>query len=459
MKIPLSNSRLRLELRAALFASIRIHPMLFPILLLSIPWVSAQAGTKAQEEKWVSYQVEPYVDSSVTFREAKFLESSSGLLTYVSGAILRRSRPKGILRWEIAAMGIDIANTWMDDLSFQNGARGMIALGPRLEREPDNLDSEGPWEIAWEPRVVMQSLNDGIDWQALPLSQAHGLGAVAGKGLWWSTSFDPPEFLMASGNQGKTWRNVKVEIPGYSYKVMSVKLLDPDGPWLSASGPTGGEYVLHSPDGGKTWKDRTPPGSNTIMNPFFREMGGLHFLLGDTCLYVTSDFGGSWQKRPLPDIHLSRNEYKLTASQSRLWLSTDLKKNFVSSDGGQNWIGLTWPYAEGELWAQGRHVVLEKKDGTLFVSDDQGQSWEEINLKPLKTVWKGQWRGQGWAATNYGLYRTSDWGRRWRRQDLGSSQAKIDVIQSTEILRDTLFIKTSTGTYYGSGEPIHFLQR
>lgn len=426
-----------------------------PFLAL-LCWVN---WAEARNENWISYPPGPYVDSAVTFHEARFLDSPSGLLTYVSGSVLRRSRPKGILRWEIAAMGMDIRNPWVDGLSFQSGARGLIALGPRLERTPDNLEGDGIPEIAWEPRVVLQSLNGGLDWQALPLSQAHAMGAVESRGLWWCSSFDPPEFLMASRDRGKSWRNVKVEIPNYAYKVMSIQLLDPDGPWIRASGPAGGEYVLYSPDGGKTWEDRTPPGSDAILNPFFRQLDGRHFLLGDSCLYVTSDFGVHWRKLPLPDAHSSRNEYKLMASQSRLWLSTVLKKNFVSYDWGQTWIGMTWPYAEGELWAQGRHVVLEKKDGVLFVSDDEGQSWEEIELASLKTVWRGRWREEGWAATNYGLYRTSDWGKRWRRQDLGSSQAKIDVIHHAEILRDTLFLKTSTGSYFGSGEPIQFLRR
>lgn len=133
-------------------------------------------------------------------------------------------------------------------------------------------------------------------------------------------------------------------------------------------------------------------------------------------LWLTSNQGlfryqaGSWQPAGLND-QLINGLYQLNAD---LWLATGHQGLFVSRDQGQSWQpkGLQGREA-GPLAVLGQRWVVAL-EGNLFVTDNQGQNWQPAQWRPqpVKKFWPA---GQGlWAQTPEDLRYSADGGLHWR---------------------------------------------
>jgi hypothetical protein len=321
------------------------------------------------------------------------------------------------------------------------GARGILAKG------------EAEWTFPGDsavrmPRTVRHSLDGGVTWRDLPVTQAWCMDAVEFRKRWICAG--QLGNLYSSMDSGKTWQNVPIkwDLPGADVWTFS----DSCGIWATIEIPGQGLRLFFSVDGVLPWSDRTPPRADLgVTSRFIKKVGNYHVLLAAQSLFISSDTGKNWIERPLPDAAVSKYYYAMTATNSKLWMENNTGNKYVSKDWGVTWTALSALGQAGQFWADGRYVVIQGGTNQMSISDDEGETWEEFNTESLIPVWKGDWHGKKWMACNFGLYQSLDSGRNWKRKEVGISVKTFQWISGFTVRGDSMLASTEYGLYLGNG--------
>ena len=188
---------------------------------------------------------------------------------------------------------------------------------------------------------LLASRNGGKDWQPTTFSNADAMALAAPP--------SNPQIMYAAGHDvfykstdaGTTWRTVTTDLPGLDIHGLTVDPENADRVYAHVVG----FGIFSSEDGGSKWtklSDTVPPSAYNLA-------------VGESSesLYVAAGQAGLWH----------------SADGGRIWARVD-----QSPDEGA--VAVTYGRANGRLY-----VTTLGNSAGLYVSDDNGQSWKDTNLK------------------------------------------------------------------------------
>ena len=142
------------------------------------------------------------------------------------------------------------------------------------------------------------------------------------------------------------------------------------------------ETIVCTRDGGRTWAlaHAAPHQERPLLSVSFldRQRG---FAVGAYGAFLqTEDGGESWNERQIDEADLHLNHLSRAAS-GELYLAAEAGTLYRSDDDGDSWQELPSPYAGsffGILPLAGHTLLAFGLRGNLFRSEDAGQTWERI---------------------------------------------------------------------------------
>ena len=185
--------------------------------------------------------------------------------------------------------------------------------------------------------------------------------------------------LYVATDGGKTWQ----ELTTFSDWSLSPDFLSFVNASTGFIGSSSG-YLAETSDGGRTFAVVSPaaPSAPPVQAlDFVSASDGWRIVAGE--IQATHDGGKSWAVVPLGYDALAAR----LGSESTAWViaaqhGTDPNQSLLltTSDGGRTWtrIDLGQVVPERLLFADGKNVLLETLDGSLFVTSDSGTTWVQV---------------------------------------------------------------------------------
>lgn len=187
--------------------------------------------------------------------------------------------------------------------------------------------------------------------------------------------------MLRSGDDGVTWRVV----PSGTLKAITDIQVDPAGQQAWAVGHD--ELILHSTDGGASWKaqNHAPEHDNPLFDVQFTDTQNGVAVGGYGVIYHTSDGGGTWRREVVKGGDgFEYNFYGVTKALSGTWfLAGEQGRLLRSRDDMTSWEHLESPYAGsyfGVVALPDGGVLAYGMLGHAFRTDDDGASWQEVAL-------------------------------------------------------------------------------
>lgn len=192
--------------------------------------------------------------------------------------------------------------------------------------------------------------------------------------------------ILWSEDRGVTW--TQAEVPTTA-TLTGVFMLDRNVGWAVGHDAV----VLRTGDGGRTWElQRSAPEEE---RPLFdvRFADAAHgFAIGAYGAFLVTENGGvTWDERPIgdQDVHL---HHVSRAPSGTLYIAAESGTLFRSDDGGESWRELPSPY-EGSFFATvplgGNSLLALGLRGHLYRSDDGGAEWTTIDSGTEATLTDG----------------------------------------------------------------------
>ncbi|MDQ2906717.1 MAG: YCF48-related protein [Chloroflexota bacterium] len=218
-------------------------------------------------------------------------------------------------------------------------------------------------------------------------------------------------------------------------------MVDQQVGWAVGVGPTSDNNygsVLRTSDGGKHWKDVTPPGlpghgvdylyildAQTVWLPVWQS-GPVGQMATIKWLYRTFDAGASWQHFAWPG-------------------KGDNANSMTFIDRNHGWVVDT-PLAFTTFPPQNNTPVAARKL-TLLHTNDGGKTWQSVGLLTMpggEDELQFHDQQTGWVTNQTGLYVTHDGGRSWQPQALLDAQGHREKVQPGTPARP-MFLNEQTG--------------
>ena len=256
---------------------------------------------------------------------------------------------------------------------------------------------------------------------------------------WMAVDIAPHLFVYRTHDGGQTWQ--KAQLPGQGVGPGQLFFLNAQVGWilLGEGAAAGSEAVdvLHTSDGGATWKIISVSDYNTVNNPtalpFGGDKSGLSFVNETTgwatgftaadnfaWLYVTHDGGATWRHQAIP---LPANAVQISTFPPVFFSATDgLLPVIIPSLAGQT-IDIYITRDAGASWSATGPVPASATAGTMdFV--DAMHGWIASNTDDVSS-------NQYITST---VYSTSDGGEHWtaHRVKLGADMSTIDFASPTQ---------------------------
>lgn len=196
-------------------------------------------------------------------------------------------------------------------------------------------------------------------------------------------------------------------------------------------------FMYVSTDSGSSWSERASAGSR-YWSSIALTTDGIKIFASATAnsLYYSDDSGLSWNTLTVGGYR-SRRAIDMSDSGQSIAATVFTYSNavYVSFDYGKSWsesvITQEWQYwASIAMSADGRKVIAGTENGSLYISNDSGQSWNAItgiHINDSDTAWFGLdmtpdgntivvSENQGADNQGGGLYISRDGGATWQEQ-------------------------------------------
>lgn len=260
--------------------------------------------------------------------------------------------------------------------------------------------------IAGTARGIYLSTSGGTSWTHITSGVPDTISYVfaVGGGRLYATWYS---HVYCSEDSGRTWSPINGGIPNLPY-VFSFAAA---GERLFAGTYSG---VYTSIDNGASWKNASVGFPNVGCNTF--AINGTSIFAGSSGgVYLSSDGGAVWT--PVSPGIINPQVNALTFLGNTLYAGS-YTTIYVSSDYGESWnptsIGLSSPAEINCLATIAGHIVAGSSNG-IYVSIDSGKTWVDATPTP-KYLEVSAFALNGdvvFAATNYGLYSSNNYGLKW----------------------------------------------
>jgi 7,8-dihydropterin-6-yl-methyl-4-(beta-D-ribofuranosyl)aminobenzene 5'-phosphate synthase len=305
---------------------------------------------------------------------------------------------------------------------------------------------------AYEPGGLYRSADSGESWQAINAG-VEGLAPLAiavhpqnPDRAWVGTMAG--SYLTTDG--GQSWRPM-AGLPSVPIYTLAVT---PDGYTLYAGGEATG--IGHSDDGGRTWEvSQAGDGPGTVLSLATAPDGSLLAGIAGHGVWRSQGQGEPWQqdKGEPAQAHVAL----LSVMDGDRWYALGEGSLYLSSDQGQSWQRIGPASFEALSFAAepgpaGR-LYLGSKGNGLAVSTDGGQSWvltggEFRHADITCLVADPVTPGRAFLGTRYnGLYRTDDGGVSWALVSAGIGQAMISALAQDPASPHVLYAGALDGIY------------
>jgi photosystem II stability/assembly factor-like uncharacterized protein len=176
--------------------------------------------------------------------------------------------------------------------------------------------------------------------------------------------------------------------------------------------------VYRSADSGKTWIHMNSELSDhDCPTEFCASNGYIYFTTATSKIYHSNDSGITWSGTSLPTKYLSLG---IATAGSKLFCNTLDDGVLVSTDYGTTWTDINTSLNQrpiSDIEANSSHVYAVTELGRLFISNDRGESWRQIdqslfaNFDVRCLVMKGTKVFVG--TSGGGIFRSCDGGTTW----------------------------------------------
>lgn len=195
-------------------------------------------------------------------------------------------------------------------------------------------------------------------------------------------------------------------IPGDLNDVFS-----PDGKNVWCVGDNG--LVLHSPDGGSTWRPRNIGARGNLASLHFVDSATGWIVGGGGNIFSTADGGQSWQHRTIPGLpQVGSIQF---VDRETGWISGP-GTLAQTRDGGLTWTTLETPQLRlpAALHFRNRLQGWAVNAGRVWATSDGGRTWTELASPRDVNELDSLDGARGWAVTGEGeVLATNDGGRTW----------------------------------------------
>jgi photosystem II stability/assembly factor-like uncharacterized protein len=280
------------------------------------------------------------------------------------------------------------------------------------------------YDNAASQKILYRSTSNGDVWTAL-ISQSYISNLFVHPN--GNIFFEGPAGLMRSIDNGNRWQ--AVPNPGYSH----LMLFMPNGEIWSMPG----SGIRRSTDNGLTWTDLGAPATSEVMTIARSQNGSVFIGTYRTGIFKTSDNALTWQQA---NTGLPKYSPQITAITGRqggvLFTGTSQYGNYFSTNSGATWtrnypgslnVGRLAAHPDGLLFCA---------NGTLFVSEDDGNNWqyqstgayaEDVTIDKNGTIYScGRYKG---------VQRSTDLGWSWNQIPCpGMTYPRMHVTQNGTIV-------------------------
>ncbi|GAC1519176.1 MAG: hypothetical protein NVS3B14_21410 [Ktedonobacteraceae bacterium] len=278
---------------------------------------------------------------------------------------------------------------------------------------------------------------------------------------WVAVAVPPNLFVYRTHDGGQTWQ--KARLPDQGIETGQIFILNAQTGWiLVGKGAAAGSEavdVLHTSDGGATWKiisvSNYSTGNNPTAIPFGGDKSGLSFVSATTgwitgftpadnfaWLYATHDGGATWQHQAIP---LPASAFQVSTMPPVFFNATDgILPVIIPGLEGQS-ITIEVTHDAGASWSATGPVPTSATAGTIdfvdalhgwvvsntfdvksnqyinstvYSTDDGGEHWTHHNVKLSADITLIDFASpaQGWAIdSRQFLYQTTDGGQTWTK--------------------------------------------
>jgi photosystem II stability/assembly factor-like uncharacterized protein len=239
--------------------------------------------------------------------------------------------------------------------------------------------------------------------------------------------YSTPGTLYRSADGGDSWK----ALVGPGFQVVSTA---PDRPGTVYAA---GDRLARSTDGGRTWTDLTPPraaerhsiGSLAVLP------GGVLFAADGSTVLRSADSGGTWAAVASEDVNFTPLTVLAAPADPGHVVYASRRAIYVSADGGLSFKLAARPPSEGPNQEDvgplaapvpGTFYAMLAGDARVFRSDDRAATWRVAGTLPIgfpggSEVLLVDPRNPDrvYVGTSYGLFKSADGGRTWRRSEAG----------------------------------------